>query len=63
MLSLRDRSDAEKQAWRAIFDYYIFGPSDRPAAHLPAAARGPLAPLDDLAARRLRATLINKLNR
>lgn len=63
MLSLRDRPDAEKQSWRAMFDYYIFGPSDRPAAHLPQAARGALAPLDDLAARRLRAMLLNKLNR
>jgi len=63
MLSLRDRPDAEKRSWRAMFDYYIFGPADRPAAHLPEAARGALAPLDDLRARRLRAMLINKLNR
>ncbi len=42
-----------------MFDYYIFGPSDRPAAHLPEAARGTLAPLDDLAARRLRAMLLH----
>lgn len=63
MLSLRDRPDAEKQGWRALFDYYIFGPAERPIAHLPEAARGPLAPLDDLAARRLRAMLLHKLNR
>ena len=30
LLSLRDRPDAEKQAWRAMFDYYVFG--DRRAA-------------------------------
>ena len=63
MLSLRDRPDAEKAGWRALFDYYVFGPADRPAAHLPEAARGNLGPLDDLMARRLRATLLNKLNR
>jgi hypothetical protein len=63
MLSLRDRPDAEKRSWRAIFDYYIFGPAERPVAHLPEAARGALAPLDDLRARRLRAMLLNKLNR
>lgn len=63
MLSLRDRPEAEKQGWRALFDYYIFGPSDRPAEHLPEAARGPLAPLDAVGARRLRAMLLNKLNR
>jgi hypothetical protein len=63
MLSLRDRPDAEKQGWRALFDYYIFGPSDRPVEHLPEAAHGPLAPLDAVGARRLRAMLLNKLNR
>lgn len=63
MLSLRDRPDAEKQAWREIFDYYIFGSAELPIRHLPEAARGYLAPLDAPAARRLRAMLLNKLNR
>lgn len=63
LLSLRDRPDPEKQAWKALFDYYIFGPADRAGAHLPAHARGPLGPLDDLSARRLRAQLLSKLNR
>ncbi len=63
MLSLRDRPEPEKAAWRALFDYYIFGPADQPAAHLPAHACGPLAPLDEIAARRLRAMLLNRLNR
>lgn len=63
MLSLRDRSPAEKAAWKAMFDYYVFGPADRAAAHLPAHAQGPLAPIDATLARRLRAQLINRLNR
>jgi hypothetical protein len=63
MLSLRDRPEAEKRGWRALFDYYIFGPSDVPAAHLPEPARGDLAPLDAVRARRLRALLLNKFNR
>ncbi|HWI85905.1 MAG TPA: cupin-like domain-containing protein [Sphingomonas sp.] len=63
MLSLRDRSAPEKAAWRALFDYYIFGPADRPAAHLPEGARGNLAPMDQVKARRLRALLLSKLNR
>lgn len=63
MLSLRDRPEPEKRAWRALFDYYIFGPAETAAAHLPEAARGNLAPLDDIKARRLRATLLNRLNR
>ena len=63
ILSLRDRPDAEKRAWRMIFDYYVFGPADRAGAHLPEAARGPLGVLDEQAARRLRHVLLKKLNR
>jgi hypothetical protein len=63
MLSLRDRPDSEKAAWRALFDYYVFGDAERPREHLPAHARGPLAPIDDPMARRLRATILRKLQR
>jgi len=63
MLSLRDRPEQEKRAWRSIFDYYVFGPGDRPAAHLPEAARGTLAPLNESQARRLRAQILQRLNR
>ncbi|MDV3456948.1 cupin-like domain-containing protein [Sphingomonas sp. HF-S4] len=63
MLSLRDRPEHEKAGWKALFDYYVFGPADRAGAHLPEAARGNLAPLDDIKARRLRADLLNRLNR
>ncbi len=63
LLSLRDRPEGEKRAWRALFDYYVFGPADRAAAHLPEHARGNLAPMDEPKARRLRAQLLNRLNR
>ena len=63
LLSLRDRPDSEKQAWRNLFDYYVFGPAERAGEHLPEHARGPLGPLDDMKARRLRAQILNKLNR
>jgi hypothetical protein len=63
LLSLRDRPEFEKQGWKALFDYYVFGPSDRPAAHLPQMAQGNLGPMDALKARRLRAYLLNRLNR
>jgi hypothetical protein len=63
ILSLRDRPDQEKQAWRALFDYYVFGDPELPASHLPEHARGALAPLDETSARRLRAELLQRLNR
>lgn len=63
ILSLRDRPDQEKAAWRELFDYYVFGPADRAGGHLPEHARGYLGPLDELKARRLRAELLTRLNR
>jgi hypothetical protein len=61
--TLRDRPESEKRAWKAVFEYYVFGPSDRAGAHLPEQARGALGPIDDDKARQLRAMLLNALNR
>ena len=61
--TLRDRPEQEKQAWRGVFEHYVFGPREQAGEHLPAAARGPLGPVDETLARRLRAMLIAKLNR
>nr|WP_241094211.1 cupin-like domain-containing protein [Xanthomonas bonasiae] len=61
--AIRDRPEAEKAAWREIFDYYVFGPAERAGAHLPAPARQLLGPIDDTRARQLRAMLLAKLNR
>jgi hypothetical protein len=63
MWTLRDRPENEKQAWRNVFEYYVFGPPERAGEHLPDVARGPLGRLDDNQARQLRAMLISKLNR
>jgi hypothetical protein len=63
LLSLRDRPEHEKAAWRALFDYYVFGDSRQAAAHLPEHIQGPLAPMDETNARRLRADVLDRLNR
>ena len=61
--TIRDRPEREKRAWREVFDWYVFGPSAQAGDHLPEAARGPLAPIDERLARQLRAMLLDKLNR
>lgn len=63
LISLRDRPEGEKAAWRALFDYYVFGDAGQAGDHVPAHAQGPLGPMTDMAARRLRAQLLNRLNR
>lgn len=61
--TLRDRPEREKQAWREIFDYYVFGPAERAGDAMPEHARGVLAPIDEARSRQLRAMLTDKLNR
>ncbi|MCI4591692.1 cupin-like domain-containing protein [Sphingobium sp. BYY-5] len=63
LLSLRSRPKAERAAWRALFDHYLFGPPEQARDHLPEHAQGPLAPLDPAGARRLRAIVMQRLNR
>ena len=61
--ALQDRPESERNAWRNIFEYYVFGEGANARDHLPPAARGILNPIDDDRARWLRAFLIHKLNR
>jgi ribosomal protein L16 Arg81 hydroxylase len=61
--SIRDRPEREKQAWKQVFDYYVFGSAGRAGEHLPEQARGVLGPIDDDLARQIRAMLLNNLNR
>jgi hypothetical protein len=61
--TIRDRPEREKQAWREVFDYYVFGPGERAGEHLPQAARNMLGPIDENLARQMRAMLIGQLNR
>ena len=63
LLSLRDLPPAQRDAWRALFDHYVFDADEHTAAHVPPGARGILAPMDDTRARQLRALLLKRLNR
>ncbi len=63
IMGVRDRPEAEKKAWREVFEYYVFGSAETPREHLPPAIQGALADLDNDMVRRLRATVKNKLNR
>ncbi|HEX8571708.1 MAG TPA: cupin-like domain-containing protein [Allosphingosinicella sp.] len=39
-ITVRDLPEREREAWRALFDFYIFKDHGDPAAHLPDEARG-----------------------
>ena len=63
MMTVRDRPTKEKEAWQALFDYYIFGDSEKVRAHMPPESHGALATMDEDQTRRIRAMLRNNLNR
>lgn len=63
LLSLRGLPAHQRKAWQALFSHYIFEADDTTHAHIPESAQGSLAPIDERAARQLRAQLLNKLNR
>lgn len=63
LLSLRDLPKEQRAAWKEIFRFYIFDFDESAVAHIPEHCRGVLSPIDETAARKLRAALLNKLNR
>ncbi len=63
ILDIRDLPEPQRRAWKGFFDYYVFDYGPETAAHIPESRRGVLGELDEDAARKVRATLRNKLNR
>jgi Cupin-like domain len=63
ILALRELPTRQRNAWKTLFEHYVFGADDSVYAHIPESGRGCLAPLDDASARQLRAELLNRLNR
>src|SRR3546814_3000193 len=45
MIAIAERPPAERAAWRAFFDHYVFRPNGHPLAHLPEERHGILGPL------------------
>ena len=63
LLCIRDLPEAQRRAWQEIFRFYVFEFEDSATEHIPADRRGVLSPMDDETARKLRAQLLNRLNR
>jgi ribosomal protein L16 Arg81 hydroxylase len=61
MMAVKELPPAQRQAWRALFDHYVFDPPEHGLDHIPEACRGRLGKVDETAARRLRAELLNRL--
>lgn len=64
LLAIAALPEAERRAWRAFFDHYVFRTDgEDPAAHIPPAARGVLEPSTPAVRRSIRQFLVNGLGR
>jgi hypothetical protein len=63
LLAIRNLPPEQKAIWQKQFDYYVFNNSEETIAHIPKAGLGNLGELDEILARKIRAKLLNTLNR
>lgn len=63
MMTIRDLPEPHRAAWRAHFDYYVFGERGAASEHLPADQRGVLGALDVERLGQLREAVLKGLNR
>jgi Cupin-like domain len=61
MLNLRSLPAPARAAWRALFEYYVFGEQGGVTAHIPQRRRGILDQLSGADAERLRSQLVQRL--
>lgn len=63
VLSIRDLPPEQRKAWKQMFDYYVFDYQKENFQHIPEQAQGAIGELTDENARRIRARLLNQLNK
>jgi hypothetical protein len=61
MIAIAERPLAERQAWKAFFDHYVFRSNGNPLAHLPPEQHGLLGPLKPENYGRIRALVMHLL--
>ena len=61
MIAIAERPQAERDAFRAFFEHYVFRGDGHPLAHLPEEQRGVLRNIDRAAYGRIRATIMREL--
>lgn len=61
MITIAERPPAERQAWKAFFDHYVFRSNGHPLAHMPPETHGLLGPLKPDNYGRIRAHIMRLL--
>ena len=62
ILDLRHLPPAQREAWRNIFEHYVFTPAEDVASHIPEARRGVLGDISPQLAQQIRAFLMSQLS-
>lgn len=63
VMTVRHLPPAHREAWRALFDNYVFNADEETAAHIPPASRGVLGRMTPALAQRIRDFLLTGLRR
>jgi hypothetical protein len=63
LIAICERPPAERAAWRAFFDHYVFRPDGHPLEHLPPERHGVLGPLRPDNYGVIRSRILNTLKR
>jgi hypothetical protein len=63
LLNIKNLPKDQKKAWQAMFNHYVFNDDPDALAHIPKQALGILDVNNEIATRKMRAMLLNKLNR
>ncbi|MEL0211708.1 MAG: cupin-like domain-containing protein, partial [Novosphingobium sp.] len=61
MIAIAERPEAERQAFRAFFDHYVFRTQGHPLAHLPEEQRGVLRDIKGAGYGQIRAMIMRAL--
>ncbi len=61
LTNVRHLPPAQREAWRALFEHYVFEANGDPAAHLPVETRGVLGALDETVSAEVRTFLLRGL--
>jgi len=61
ILKIRDLPQNQREAWRTMFDHYVFGQNGDPVEHLPLQAHGLLGDHDLLARQQIRKILLESI--
>lgn len=61
LLTLKQLPAAQRKAWKALFDFYVFSDDDKRFDHISQTKQGPLGDIDENTLRQFKAWLVNNL--